>query len=531
MRVLAASILAIASAWTLAAPEALLIQLPSPRGSKPDVNVAFLSYLAQELDDEGRVLPIAWSMTDPIFRAAVEDGHIKLPATYPSFEDASAIAKKLRIPYIVAVQVWQQEGTLHARGMLFKGEKALWRDPDPNSKELESQRRSLEAIKNNAEKVGATPPDVEMGQLDVRQIEIQIGQNGADLDGAARSLARTWTVLLGDGPLQSLPAHRRATAVEPDPGQKPVEIPAPPPVKVDNRELMQQLMKLLSEGKVDAGLALIRDAIDTEPTDPERRAALISTLLQAGRATEAAREARRAAELMPSHLEFRALAARAWLQAGQPDEAANDLNESIARDPESPVTRLMMGEVNLFRADFEAASPHFDAAIEKAATSEAHLKRAVCRALAGDATGMASDVEASKKLGLVEDPLLVSRIIFVGHVFDRQLDRAAGDTRSLFQRARVQPDEVEVETQRATMLQTTEAMISLLESVPAAELLKASSGKRLLALKLLSQCLSELGSYCKSKDPDQMTDATISLGEAIKASKAARDVMVSETTK
>lgn len=531
MRALTLGLLALASAWTFGAPEALLIQLPAPRGAQSDAIVPFLSYLAQEFDEEGRVTPIAWTMTDPIFRAAVEDGHIRQPTTYPTVEEASAVAKRLRIGYVVAVQVWKHEGTLHARGTLYKGDKSIWRDPDPNSKEIESQRRSLEAMKNNAEKVGATPPDVEMGQLDVRQIQIQVGQNGADIDGAARSLARTWTVLLGDGPFQSLPAQRRTPLPDPDPGQKPAEVTPPPPVKVDNRDLMQQVMKLMSEGKTDAAISLLRDAVDTEPTDAERRAALISTLLQAGRAAEAGREARRTADLMPTHLEFRALAARAWLQAGLPDEAAADLNESIARDPESPVTRLMMGEVNLFRADVEAAMPHFDAAIEIAPTAEGHLKRAVCRALAGEQGGMVADLEASRKLGLAEDPLLATRILFVGQVLDRSLDRAAGDARSLFQRARVQPDEPEVESQRASMQLEAETVIALLEALPALETLKGSSSKRLLALKLLSQCLSELGSYCKSKDPDLMTDATITLGEAIKAAKSARELLASETSK
>jgi hypothetical protein len=57
---------------------------------------------------------------------------------------------------------------------------------------------------------------------------------------------------------------------------------------------------------------------------------------------------------------------------------------------------------------------------------------------------------------------------------------------------------------------------------------KNSQGRLVLALKLLDQALSELGSYLDSGTDDVMGDATITLGEAIKTLATATEAYRTE---
>lgn len=512
-----------------AAPEVLIIQLRAPRDAKEADNVAILSYIAQELDDEGRVVPIAWSLTDPVFRAAVDDGHIKRPPTYPSMELAFEIANKLRITYVLAVQVWKKDGSVLAKGALYKGGKILWKDPDLSAADMENRRKALETEAKNAAKAGAQAPQVDPDLMESRLIEVTVGNAGFDLDGASRSLARTWTHLLGSGPFASHPAHPKAAPPVPvDEGTKPAVVaPPPPPPKADNRKLSEDSMRLMAAGQTDAAIAMLRDAVDSEPLDAERRRLLIQSLLAAQRPRQAAEQGRRAAELLPTQIEFRTLAAQAWLQAGDLDEANADLNEAVARDPEAVATRSLLGDVSLHRLKPEDAITHYEVVIGKAPSTDALCRRALAYALLGQKDKVAADLVLVAKSGW--GSAAGASFIFTSTIIDRSVLPLGDDARTLLQRARVKPDAPEVATDIAEMLQQAEALAAVVEAVPIPQKHQPSAEQRKLALKLLAQFLAELSAYVRTRDEDALTDATIDLGEAIKNAKAAQERFATES--
>ena len=66
------------AAWAQAKiPSVLVVQAYAPRINDIDPNLTLDSYIAGMMEEEGRVLPIVWSLSDPVFRGLVEDGEIE----------------------------------------------------------------------------------------------------------------------------------------------------------------------------------------------------------------------------------------------------------------------------------------------------------------------------------------------------------------------------------------------------------------------------------------------------------------------
>ena len=528
---------ALSPIWAAAAvPEVLIFQVLTPKSRGIDPNVGMLPYIAQEFDDDGRVVPITWSMTDPLFRAAVSDGHIKYTEN-PSFEALTDVAKRLKIEYVFLIQAWQKGASVRTRVKLFQGDKLVWQDPDVDKKVIESQIKTNESAAKFAASNGLPMPTADIEDLESRSVMLSAGA-GFDADNFGKSVAHTWAALMFQTPFKNLKPRPRMGSVPVDPGltaQPNVEItpPPPPPVKkVDNKDLMESVMKLLTAGQAFQAVQLLRDSVDAEPMDVERRRALINALMQTGQVQLAATEARRAAELMPEQIEFRAQAARAWLQLGKPEEASKDLNEAVARDPESPATRALIGEMNLLKGQYAASLEQFDFVISKAPSPEAHFRRALARTLNNDAKGSEEDLEAAKKLGLAGDVLSIrSRYASAASLTDSVMVETGNEVRSLLQRALVKPKDAEVIAEQLRLSQRSAALSSLYERLSVPEVHKGSHERRLLALKLLLQSLTEIGSYLKNQDEVVIGDATINLGEALRQVKAAQEAYKAELDK
>ena len=80
----------------------------------------------------------------------------------------------------------------------------------------------------------------------------------------------------------------------------------------------------------------------------------------------------------------------------------------------------------------------------------------------------------------------------------------------------MKPEDPEVADQRDSLERKVDAEIQLLSLVGIPEQNKSSNDRRLLALKLLSQCLTDLQDYIKTPNDDTIADATITLGEGLK---------------
>lgn len=484
------------STWATSAGILVVQQTSGPRADDVDGERILTQLIAEEFDTDGRLVAVAWSLFDPVFRSAV-NGKLVQSTDNPDLRSVLDAADKLKTEYVLTFAVFQREGQVVGRAQLYRRGRLVWNDPDGN--------------KSTGDRTDATE------RSDARIFTV-LTNSRLDLPNTLRAASRTWCQLLFDDPLKGLNPKPRTDAPDLDPGVKP-DIPEAPPVrKVDNGQLMTDVMKLLASGKTAEAIAMLRDAVDTEPLDLERRKALTNALATSGMSEVAAREARRAAALFPDQVDLWALAARMWLSLDRFDEANLDLNEAVARQPESVETRLLLADVALGKLQTEIALPHLDFAIQNAPSAEAFFKRALARSLNDDATGAASDLAEAKKLGFGSDPLAL-RIQYASaiRVADAAMQESVVALRTLVPKARLNFGSREVRADQKVVSKRIESLSSLFDAVPVPAPHKNSHAKWTLALSLLAQSAGELGAFLDSGVDDSANDAIISLSEALKA--------------
>lgn len=452
------------------------------------------SIAADQIFEDGRVTPISWAMTDPVFRAAVEERILINPADAPTLADLVEALPKLKAQYIFQVFAFESGPDVWTHAKLFRGDKEVWAD-------------------------------------EVRVWNVQT-QSQFDNENIRVSIARTWVQFLAGGPLKNLPPKPRAATPTAQPGLRPaaaVVEPPPSASQADNKQLLLQAMKLMSEKRYAEAINLLRDSVDAEPNDVERRRSLISALHQIGEPRLAAEEARRAAHLNPDQVELWILAARAWIASGLGAEAIVDLNEAIARDPEGAGTRMLLGELQVEQGRCALAVDHLTAALKSSPTAFAYRLRAFARAAVGDAAGSAADLaEASDATPAetAEESARRHRLIKTHSL--KLADDAGSELRIFVQRARMDPKDADLAVSATKLEETLRAVEAcfLADIIPAA--FQGSSDRLGLALKLLLQSITDLRGSFGTLDEDKLTDATINLGEAFRALKAAREQFQTE---
>ncbi len=498
------------SALAAAVPEMLIVQstairlLPTPLQQVPTRNprsqqpareeqppetplsqIDVSNPIAQELYSAGRVSPIVWSLGDPIFRSAVNDGLIKSPSDNPNLVEVQGVQKKLKIELLLVVTAKRDGDQLKAICELYRGSKQIWRD-----------EKSIGALLG--------------GKF--------------DRDGAVKSLARSWSEIMAQDPLKPYNPSPIHLTPDPDPGQAPklpdVQAPIVPNQAIANTKLFSDAESYMKSSQYGVAISLLRDAVDAEPEDLDRRRYLVSALMRAGKPDLAAAEARRAGQVSANNVEMFMLAAKAWLAAGKPEEAQRDLNEVVARNPEGGLAREMLGEAALWQLNTTAAIEHFDAAMKSAPTPETSLYRALAKAITGDSEGSETDLIGAKALDPASD---VGRYSFCVLVIGKAVNLGAEEIKSSFQTAVASPDKrvlegVAIQNRRVT------ALASVLQHVDPPKTHAKSHERRLLALKLLAESLSDLSAYLETPTDDALTDARINLGEALKQLAAADEV-------
>src|SRR5438270_13782009 len=131
MRALSLALALFLCACCFAAPQLLIVKVaPDSKYADGDPSDNLIQFIAQEFDDDGRVLPIAWGISDPYFRAAVDDKILLNPTEKPDLDEAQRTASRLKADYLLVVTVRQSELALYAVASLFRRGKLIWRDPD-----------------------------------------------------------------------------------------------------------------------------------------------------------------------------------------------------------------------------------------------------------------------------------------------------------------------------------------------------------------------------------------------------------------
>ncbi|MCX7801108.1 MAG: hypothetical protein N2109_12310 [Fimbriimonadales bacterium] len=484
MRTLLGAALWLAAAASLAAPGVLIVQQRAPKRYDSDFNLTVAHQLAQAIDDDGRAAPIVWSMTDPLFRAAVEDGLIRRPKENPSLEEAFDAADRMKVEYVLVVVALRDRDEAEGSVVLYRKRKEAWRD---------------------AHKAGVSAG----GRFDPFS--------------TAATLARTWMERLAAGPWRGLPPRVGPRNTEAAPTKTDPTVEAKPPVlrPADNSELLPKLAELMRQNDVPQVVALLRDAIDAQPLDLGRRRLFIDTMLAMGQTRLAADEARRSADLFPEAVELRLLASRAYAELGDEAASQEQLKEAVARDPNGPATRQALGERALLDLQPEAALQHLLKATELGATSEALFRRALAYALAGDRRRFEEDSSAARDAA--SEPVVAqSRYSLAVRLADRLVTRASQDGAAALQAARVGRTGREFQDRMASLRRWCEALALALRSTPAPSVATRAHEQRLLASNLLMQFVGQLQDAASRNDADLLDEATLTLAQAARVWDAAK---------
>jgi tetratricopeptide (TPR) repeat protein len=480
-----------ASAAALAAPGLLIVQAKFSSKDKrfmPGLNTDIATYISHEFDENGRLVPVVYSKTDPIFQAAITSGRLKDVPDVPTPREVFNTARTLGAEYILVVEPTGAGKSVKAKVRLYLDGREIWKDEQEMS------------------------------------VSTQESVNPGD---TAKSLARTFVLRLNAQPFHTLPDRPKTAPPVLQPGQTPV-VTVTPPAKaakpeISNADLKKKVDDLILANKPDSAILLMRDAVDAAPLDLDRRMALIDLLANTN-PTAAAEEANRAAILMPEKIDLRLRAARAWIKAGNPDEAQKELNEAVARDPNGPSTRLLLAELSLEQLQPGKAIAHLDEAIKQQDSSQARFLRALCRSLLGGVDGMQIDLAQADKLEPVKsDSETMRRYSLAADITDRTLTQDGSDVRSMLTKIVVKPKDQGLKDQFEQTLRLIQARIELLTLIPVPPAAKPANDRRILALKLMAQSLSDIENYSKSPDEDTIADATFNLGESLKQLAAAHN--------
>ncbi|MBI5708577.1 MAG: tetratricopeptide repeat protein [Armatimonadetes bacterium] len=502
--------LALACALCQAVPGVLIAQIPIEKAARADIfkrvfnrapgrdwepgllDLPSVNMLANEIHQEGRVFAVVWALSDPMIRAAIEEGKIKEVAQNPSLNLLQDARNKLRCDYVLLVTAWREGEVVLASARLLNGRREIWRDD--------------------------------------RQMT---GAVGGQFNGemVAESLARTWSQLLNGSAFKDLPPKLTVRQPDAEPGVKPPDGDKPNVKPAPNNQVIQDAMKLLAGGKGPQAIDMLRDAVDAEPLNVERRQALIQVCAQLGRHLEAAHEARRAALLFPERPELHVLAARAWLGAGKPDEALTELNEAVAHDPDAFETRLLLGELQLKQLRFSFAIEHFSKALDKSPNSEAFWQRGLAKMFEGNGSGGKADWEAAAQADPTpSETAMLARYRLASGIFPIFIEGLGSEIRIQLPLAKSNPKDSAVKLAVADIERRAVAALGVWEALTAPAANQRSHDRFGLALKLLRQSTSELTTLLQTASEDDMAQASITLGEALRQLKDARKALEAEQT-
>jgi len=473
------------SACAGAVPILLIVQQKVPKSYNSDFNVPIDSYISIEMDDDGRVLPVIWSLTDPIFRAAVNEKLIPNIPADPTVEQALEAAKKLKAEYVMLVKAWRKLGNVESEASIYRNGKVVWSD----------------------KKTATVQKDGEL-----------------DSESSAHTIARSWTFVLGQGLFKSYPSKRRDTPAL-DPGQTGPEVKVAPPVKVDNKWLADQIGKMSRAADKAGLLLLLRDAVDAEPFDIERRRLLIEQLMEQGEVEAAGMEAKRASILIPESSEFHVISARAYMRANDLDKAQTELNEALARSPEAFETRLLSGELALIKGDVKKAIEHFNVAAAQKQPPELSFKLGLALGLDGDEKR--ATAELAKANSAATTPAeLAARYQFAVQCLDMRFDGLVAEVRNALQKSRVSLSAGKEPCAKALL--PVMGFDAVANSLKAPEKHRASNAARVLASSLLLQAIGQVDDAIRTLQSGPLNDATLNLGEAAKQYAAAKKAYASE---
>ena len=499
------------SALSSAVPEILVVQLKTKNPGEFDVLVG--QFIAEELDIEGRVSPILWSMTDPVFRAYVDEGSVPNFGDNPDLDSVRDFARKQKFAYVLVVEAVGHDERVYPQARLFRGSSSrpMWsmvKQDNRGQGELavyEDGKINEEQTKLLREKYAEL--------IATGTVSSWVVLNGGvpDWESTGKSLARTWNKLLNDGPFKKLEPRRRVSNPVPDPGLSFNDPEGTQSTEPTNAAVaIRRAQDFVDEDSIDQAILVLRDSIDVEPFQSETRLMLADLMMSRGFPKIAAAETERAASFSTESGMLWASAASAWVMAGDADKALTAANEARARGEDNSELLATIGDIWLLKGDPKKALTNFDLAIGSEGTPESFLGRSIARAMNGDTTGAIADLEAAQGEEGVGVPLYQRAIL----ILDRETEKIIESLKAIPQSARLKDPEAK---KRAELtVARTEAIVEFMVRIRVPERHKTSHEGRDLAHKLLAQSAYETLAFAESGNEDSAMEAAISLGEALR---------------
>lgn len=515
MRLRAATATALVGLVSLihAAPRVLVVQRAILTEGVENVPVS--QKFVAELDNDGRVAPIQWSMTDPVVRDAIEKRVLTEFTTDPDDKTLRDIARKLDVEYVLVVSVTSKGDSVFPRATLF----------DP------SLRRRIWTLEDD-KKIGEQPKPVvtKDGKVDkeetqaLREKYAESLKNGmpsatvvmvngeVDMNATVATMARTWNAMLAEGPFKKYEPRKKTISPEPGPAQTftgGAGVGADANTSVE--EALEQAKELDRIGQPDRALLVLRKCIDTAPLDPQPRTMEVDLLLKQGQYALAAEKAMVALHMSEDKSELWIKAADAYVRLGDLDRALDCANQGVARGNMGFLAMQVMAEVWMFRGDSEKSLGYYDQAIAKEQSPRAYAGRALARALSGDVEGCVRDVEAAQASGPIAPDVYQRTMETVGLA----IPQFAEALRQVPRLARTNKSEPTLRLAERTNSQLS-AVVELLVRIRPPQAHKLSHQTRDLAYKLLKQSSVEALAFVKNGTEDSAMESAISLGEALK---------------
>ncbi len=498
-RAACACLLGLLSVGAAGQPYALVVQESLSPQPEAELDLPIATYLAAELERDGRVVPVVWSMSDPVFRQWAADGLAPSRPVGGDPREAQGLARKLKVPYVIALQAVRLGPRLRLRIEVNEGGRTTWHQGDRVTRQ--DVERALAAE-------GDAPPLGPAGEM------IVYVDGRPDWDATARAIAHSWAKLLAEGPLRRESARPRS----PD-GTTGSEALAPPSDVPEVSDPAQEAESALAAGRPARAVLLLREAVDRDPRNGALRTRLAQALALAGFNDEAVEEARRAARAGATGPEPWLLAAQAALDGGDGESARRDLNEALARGATPGQTTPLRVQAHLLNGQIDEAL----ALLDEGPADATPYPRALALALAGRGDALAETLPPGTALDERSYVLLV-------RCLDRALLRWLDDLRSVPPAVRLNPGRPETVALAETTRARFESLSTLVDRTVAPSRYEASHEGRRLAHVMLLQSALDAVEFARTTDPGSAEESAVSLGQALQLLQQARERYRSEQT-
>jgi tetratricopeptide (TPR) repeat protein len=474
-------------------PVILVVQKSTAKEFGEDaIDLPMLDNMRQELAEDGRLAVVAWQRKDRTFVEATS----AIPLPDPPTEGVIfEVGRRVRARYTLVIEATRYKGLVYPRADLFQSGRrgALW---------TTGPRRSA------------------AGNSQV----IKVGED-IDWQATAQSLARTWMIQLSQGPLRSI-GLGDTTLPNPLASRQEDIRPRPDLTAAAGPEALSTTEDLVRRGQVGAAIIYLKDAVDANPFEPERRVRLMELLNLQGLPAEAAQEGRRAARLTADRTDLWLVSAKSWLLAGRPEEAKVDVNEALARGADGPFSRRLLGDIALIRGDLARARDEYSLSLEQSDTTRTRLGLAISFSLIGQP-------DLARAI-LTKEPAVAGELApgdyaFLVEMLGPVTSTITQSISALGPAARRAPKDPAVVAEAERMERQSLALQELLVLVSPPAAHKRSHDSRVLAHKLMYQASQEVLSFAKGGDPEAGLEIVLSLGEALRQFMIASDAYRAET--